>query len=275
MSEPVGADVGPAREAARVKAAEALLNAYSSGIPIEPISTSLPDLDVDDAYAIQQLQLERWQSAGRSLKGLKVGLTSAAMQEQLGVYQPDYGVLRDDMFHDDGVPIATTEFLQPRIEPEVAFVLRDALQGPGVSFAAAARAVEYALPALEIIDSRIRDWRITIVDTIADNASSGGVVVGGKPVRPADIDLRLVGCLLSRNGVTAATGAGGAVMGHPLTPLVWLANTLGRRGVAIPAGSIVIPGSVTASQPVRPGDTWTAEFDGMGSVCARFEEVAK
>lgn len=275
MGEPVGADVGPDREAARVKAAEALLNAYSSGTPIDPISTSQPTLDIDDAYAIQQMQVERWTTAGRSLKGLKVGLTSAAMQEQLGVYQPDYGVLRDDMFHDDGVPIATTQFLQPRIEPEIAFVLRDDLSGPGISFATASRAVEYALPALEIIDSRIRDWRITIVDTIADNASSGGVVVGGRPVRPADIDMRLVGCLLSRNGVIAATGAGGAVMGHPLTPLVWLANTLGRRGVVIPAGSIVIPGSITASQPVRPGDTWIAEFDGMGSVCARFEEAAK
>jgi len=272
MAEPDGADSGDNRDAARNAAADALLDAYASGVPIDPIVLDWPNFDIDDAYLIQQRQVERWRRDGHAVKGFKVGLTSAAMQEQLGVYQPDYGVLRDDMFHDDGVPISAAPFLQPRIEPEIAFVLRHDLRGPGVSFATAARAVEFAMPALEIIDSRIRDWRITIVDTIADNASSGGVVIGGRPVAPSDIDLRLVGCVLSRNGVSVATGAGGAVLGHPLYSLVWLANTLGRRGVTIPAGSIVIPGSITASQPVRAGDMWTAEFAGMGSVSARFEE---
>jgi 2-keto-4-pentenoate hydratase len=272
MVEPAGADSEEARDGARKAAAAALLDAYSSGVPIEPITLSWPSLDIDDAYSIQQLQVQRWGEDGRSIKGFKIGLTSAAMQEQLGVYQPDYGVLRDDMFHDEGVPISLAPFLQPRVEPEIAFVLRHDLRGPGASFATAVSAVEFAVPALEIIDSRIRDWRITIVDTIADNASSGGVVIGGRPVAPSDVDLRLVGCLLSRNGALVATGSGGAVLGNPLNSLVWLANTLGRRGVTLPACSIVIPGSITASQPVRAGDTWTAEFAGMGSVSARFEE---
>jgi 2-keto-4-pentenoate hydratase len=271
MGEPVGADSEGDRDRDRAAAAGALLEAYASGVPVEPIALSWPTFDIDDAYAVQQLQVQRWNDDGRTIKGFKVGLTSAAMQEQLGVYQPDYGILRDDMFRDDGVPIPLAPFLQPRIEPEIAFVLRHDLRGPGVSFATATSAVEFAIPALEIIDSRIRDWRITIVDTIADNASSGGVVIGGRPVAPSDIDFRLVGCLLTRNGVCVATGAGGAVLGNPLNSLVWLANTLGRHGVTLPAGCVVIPGSITASQPVRAGDTWTAEFSGMGSVSARFE----
>jgi 2-keto-4-pentenoate hydratase len=231
-------------------------------------------MTIEDAYAIQQLQLSRWLSDGRVLKGHKVGLTSAAMQQQMGVDQPDFGVLRDDMYWPEYEPIAVSQFLAPRVEPEIAFVLGRDLRGPGVTVADAIAAVDFVLPALEIIDSRIRDWRISIRDTIADNASSGGFVLGSRPVSVKGIDLRLLGCNLYGNGELVATGAGGAVLGSPVISLAWLANTLGGYGVGLPAGSVVLPGSVTRAQPVRHGDTWTADFAVLGSVTARFGKEA-
>jgi 2-keto-4-pentenoate hydratase len=255
----------------RREAADLLLGAYTSRAAVVPLIQSYPGLDLDDAYAIQQLQVESWERAGRVLQGRKVGLTSAAMQRQMGVDQPDYGVLRDDMFHPEHHPIDAGTFIAPRVEPEVAFVLGAELRGPGVTVARAAAAVDFVLPALEIIDSRIRDWKISIVDTIADNASSGGVVLGSRPVRLTDIDLRLAGCNLYGNGHLVATGAGGAVLGTPLISLAWLANTVGLHGVALQPGQVILPGSVTAAQPAGPGDTWSATFAGLGTVTARFE----
>ncbi|RAY16340.1 2-keto-4-pentenoate hydratase [Actinomadura craniellae] len=252
------------------KAAAGLLGAYASGIPVRPLTENAPELTLADAYAIQRAQVERRLADGARIKGHKVGLTSAAMQRQLGVDQPDFGVLLDDMFHLDSAPIDAGRFLQPRIEPEIAFVLGRPLAGPGVTAADAAAAVDFVLPALEIIDSRIADWKITLPDTVADNASSGGVVLGSTPVRPDGLDLALTGCLLHRNGVLADTGAGGAVLGSPLSALVWLANVLGPMGVTLEAGHVVLPGSVTAAVPVAPGDTFTATFAGIGTVTARF-----
>jgi 2-keto-4-pentenoate hydratase len=254
------------------KAAAELLEAYASRIPVRSLTESEPDLTVRDAYAIQRAQLREWLAGGARVKGHKVGLTSAAMQRQFGVDQPDYGHLLDTMFHADSAPIDIRRFLQPRIEPEIAFVLRRPLTGPGVTAADAAAAVDFVLPALEIIDSRIAEWKITLPDTVADNASSGGVVLGTTPVRPDGIDLALVGCLLHRDGVLAATGAGGAVLGSPLNALVWLANVVGPLGVTLEAGHVVLPGSVTAAAPVHPGDTFTATFGGLGTVTARFTE---
>lgn len=256
------------------QAADTLLEAYSSGVPIEPLVDRYPDLDLADAYTIQQQQVASWLAAGRVLKGHKVGLTSAAMQRQMGVHQPDYGVLRDDMFWPENEAIPLASFLAPRVEPEIAFVLDRDLAGPGVTVANAVAAVAFVLPALEIIDSRIRDWRISIRDTIADNASSGGVVLGSHPTSLDALDLRLVGCNLFGNGDLVATGAGGAVLGSPLLSLVWLANTVGRHGVVLRAGQIVIPGSLTAAQTAHNGDTWTAVFGGLGSVSAHFERSA-
>lgn len=252
------------------KAAGSLLDAYASGVPIRPLTEAEPDLTLADAYAIQQAQVERWLAGGARIKGHKVGLTSAAMQRQLGVDQPDYGHLLDTMFHTDGAPIDTGRFLQPRIEPEIAFVLGRPLRGPGVTAADAAAAVEFVLPALEIIDSRIADWKITLADTVADNASSGGVVLGTTPVRPDGLDLSLTGCLLHRNGNLVDTGAGGAVLGSPLNALIWLANTLGPMGVTLEAGHVILPGSITAAIPVAAGDTVTAAFAGIGTVTAKF-----
>ncbi|MEX2288956.1 MAG: 2-keto-4-pentenoate hydratase [Mycobacteriales bacterium] len=255
----------------RHDAAELLLAVYGSRQPVPPLTETYPALDLEDAYAIQQLQVDAWTAAGRVLQGHKVGLTSAAMQRQMQVDQPDYGVLRDDMFYVEHAPIDLAAFVAPRVEPEIAFVLRRDLSGPGVTLAAAAAAVDFVLPALEIIDSRIRDWRISIGDTIADNASSGGLVLGSRPVRLGDVDLRLAGCNLFGNGDLAATGAGGAVLGSPLVSLAWLANTVGAHGVSLRAGQVVLPGSVTAAEPVAAGDTWTATFGGVGTVTARFE----
>ncbi|MFF4625124.1 2-keto-4-pentenoate hydratase [Nonomuraea jabiensis] len=257
------------------KASADLLGAYATGTPLPPLSTTYRDLSVADAYAIQLAQVDAWTAGGAVIKGHKVGLTSAVMQRQLGVDQPDYGHLTDAMFHLDSAPIDTARFLQPRIEPEIAFVLGRPLSGPGATAAQAVAAVDFVLPALEIIDSRISDWRITLADTIADNASSGGVVLGTRPVLPADLDLALTGCLLHRNGVLEQTGAGGAVLGSPINALVWLANVLGERGITLEAGHVVLPGSVTAAIPVAAGDVVTATFAGIGSATASFRGEAK
>jgi 2-keto-4-pentenoate hydratase len=255
----------------RAEAAELLMTAYRTGTAVEPLAEKYAGLTLDDSYEIQLLQIARRVAAGARVKGHKVGLTSPAMQRQMNVDQPDFGHLLDDMFHLENVAIPADSYLQPRIEPEVAFVLRRDLRGPGVTVAEAAAAVDFVLPALEIIDSRIRDWKIGILDTIADNASSGGVVLGSTPTALGAVDLRLSGCVLHRNGgAVVGTGAGGAVLGSPLTSLVWLVNTLGARGVGLEAGHVVLPGSITASIPVAAGDSFTATFAGLGSVTARF-----
>ena len=259
-------------EAQYQAAADMLLAAYTSRVPVAPLVETYPDLDLADAYRIQALQIGSWERAGRRVVGRKIGLTSPAMQRQMGVTQPDYGVLRDDMVLADRAAVPVRGFIAPRVEPELAMVLGRDLTGPGCTVAAAAAAVEYVLPSLEIIDSRIADWRISIGDTIAVIASSGAAVLGDSPVRLRDQDLRLVGCNLYRDGEVVATGAGGAVFGNPLRSLAWLANTLATVGVTLTAGQVVLPGSVTAAQPVAAGQTWTATFAGIGTVTARFVE---
>jgi 2-keto-4-pentenoate hydratase len=261
--------------AARAEAAEQLLAAYRTKKPIDPLVELYPEIAMEDSYAIQQLQIQQLIAGGRRVAGHKVGLTSAAMQRQMKVDQPDYGHLLDDFFYLEHAPIPADRFLQPRVEPEVAFVLKRPLRGPGVTVAQAVAAVDFVLPSLELIDSRIRDWKIGILDTIADNASSAGVVLGSTP-HPIDaVDLRLSGCVLTRNAEVVGTGAGGAVLGSPITSLVWLANTVGALGVELEAGHVVLPGSITASVPVAPGDTFTATFAGLGSVTARFAPLSK
>ena len=249
--------------------AELLLGAYASRKPVEPL-TSRYDVAIEDAYEIQLLQVARWTAAGGRIRGHKVGLTSAAMQRQMNVDQPDYGHLLARMFWPEQEPIPLSGFLQPRVEPETAFVLAKPLRGPGVTIADAIAAVGFVLPALELIDSRIRDWKIGLADTLADNATSGGVVLGGSPTPLSAADLRLAGCNLHKNGELAGTGAAGAVLGSPLRALAWLANTVGARGVELEAGQVILPGSVTAAIPVGPGDTVTATFAGLGRVTARF-----
>lgn len=245
---------------------DSLARAHERREPVEPFAGGT----AEDAYRVQLALVRRWVEAGDVVRGHKVGLASAAMQRQMGVDQPDYGHLTASMFHLEHQPIPAGLFLQPRIEPEIAFVLGAPLRGPGVTVADAVRAVDFVLPALEIVDSRIRDWRISLFDTIADNASSGGVLLGSRPTALGDVDLRLTGCTLHLNGTLAATGAGGAVLGSPVNALVWLANTVGPLGVTLEPGHVVLPGSMTRAFPVAPGDTVVATMAGLGSVTAVF-----
>lgn len=251
--------------------ADQLLAAYRTGKTLPPLTSTHPGLTVDQAYAIQRRQADTRTDAGAGVVGFKIGLTSAAMQQQLGVDQPDYGHLFTDMLYAADSPIPTSAFLQPRAEPEIALVLAHALHGPGLSVADVLGASAYALPAIEIIDSRITDWRIGLEDTIADNASSGGLVLGGTPTAIAGRDLSLLGCVLRRNGRIQHTGAGAAVMGSPLQAATWLANTLTARGVELAAGHIVLTGSLTAAVPVQAGDSITATLDQLGTVTAVFD----
>ena len=252
-------------------AATLLTDAYRTGTPIAPLSDTYPEFDIDDAYEVQLHQVQAWTTAGRTVVGRKVGLTSAAMRAQLGVDQPDFGVLLGDTQHPDGGSVKVADFISPRIEPEIAFVLGSDIVGPNVSVAQAIAAVDHVAAALEIIDSRIADWRIKLVDTVADNASFGGFVLGSATPLSEGLDLALVECTMSLNGSDVQAGRGDAVLGSSINALVWLANTLGARGVSLAAGDIVIPGSLTAAVPVAAGDTVRATFTGIGSVSITFE----
>ncbi len=259
----------------RTSAAEALLEANRSGVSIPPLRETYPDLTIEDAYEIQMLTVRSWLAEGRTVGGYKVGLTSPAMQKQLGVAQPDFGHIFTDQFYLENMPMDLSGHILPRVEPEIAFVLKEDLQGPGVTVVDAIRAIDYVLPALEVVDSRVRDWDIRIGDTVADNASGGGVVLGSTPSYLGDLDLRLVGCTMHKNGKVAGTGAGGAVLGSPINALVWLANTVGPLGTTLEAGKVVLPGSVTKMVPVGPGDRVTATFGGLGSVTALIANTSK
>ncbi|WP_224779431.1 2-keto-4-pentenoate hydratase [Leucobacter sp. Psy1] len=249
---------------------DGLLDAYRTGTPVAPPTETHAGFTVDQAYEAQLAQVTAWRAQGRVVRGHKVGLTSVAIQRQLNVDSPDYGHLLEDMFIPDSTPIPVDRFIAPRVEPEIGFVLKKTLSGPGVTASEAIGAVDYAVAALEIIDSRIEDWRITLADTIADNASSGGIILGSRPLPLDQIDVKNTGVVLYRNGEIVQTGAGGAVLGSPINALVWLANTIGALGVTLEAGSVVLPGALTAAVPGEPGDTVTAEFAGLGTVTAQF-----
>lgn len=250
--------------------ADQLWEADCSGVPVEPLTGEHPQLGVDDAYAIQTHNIDRRIGAGAHIRGRKVGLTSRTMQELLGVDEPDFGVLLDDMFVEDGDDIALGEMVQPRVEAEMAFVLDRELAGPGVTTANALAAIGGVLPAIEIVDSRVAEWRIKLVDTIADNASSGKLVLGGRIRKVAELDLRLVGMALSRNGAVTDTGAGAAALGNPARCVAWLANKLAQFQITLQAGDVILPGAVHRMVTVEPGDVFRAEFAHLGAVTVRF-----
>lgn len=254
----------------RDAAAAALRTAQEQRVPIPPLSATYPDLDLVDAYEIQLRNIRDLVAAGRLIRGHKVGLSAKAMQKMLGVDEPDYGHLLDDMFVYEGEAIAASRFCQPRAEIEVAFVLGASLRGPGVTVADVLRATDYLLPSIEIVDSRIADWKITLVDTIADNASSAALVLGASPVRITDVDPRLIGATLRKNGEIVETGCSGAVLGNPVTAVAWLANKVAQFGVTLDAGHVVLPGACTRMIPVAAGDTVRGDFDGLGSVSVTF-----
>ncbi len=250
--------------------ADALYAARRDRRAIPPLIESEPDLTVTDAYAIQSRFVERLLGDGGSVVGYKLGLTSRPMQELLGVHEPDYGPVLSTMVYDDGVELALDDFIQPRIEAEIALVLDRPLQGPGVTAVQAAGAVGGAVAALELVDSRIEDWRISLVDTIADLASSAAAVFGPRVVPLEGIDLRHVGMVIRRNGRMVATGAGAAALGSPLAAIAWLANTLAPYGVVLEEGHVVLTGSLHKAFAVAGGDRVRAEVDRLGSVACRF-----
>jgi 2-keto-4-pentenoate hydratase len=250
--------------------ADRLWQAEIDRSPISPITDAHPGLGIEDAYAIQSYNIERRVGAGRVIRGRKVGLTSRPMQELLGVSEPDFGVLLDDMFVEDGDEISLATLLQPRVEAEMAFVIGSDLAGPGVTTSNALTAIAGVLPAIEIVDSRIADWRIRLVDTVSDNASSGKLVIGGKLTKVTDFDLRLGGMVMTRNGAVIDTGAGAAALGNPARCVAWLANKLATFGAALHRDDIVLPGALHRMVPVQPGDVFRAEFAYLGAVTARF-----
>jgi 2-oxopent-4-enoate hydratase len=250
--------------------ADLLWEAEQTRQPVGPLVGREPQLSLDDAYAIQSRNIERRIAAGAVRRGHKVGLTSHAMQAQLGVSEPDFGVLLDDMLLEEADAVALDELIAPRVEAEIAFLLADDLAGPGATSAMAHQAIAGGLPVLEVIDSRIADWKITLIDTVADNASSARVVVGGRLTAIDGLDLRLIGGVVTRNGELVATGAGAAVLGNPLSCVAWLANTLARFGGCLRAGDLVLAGALHAAFPVADGDIVRAEFAHLGAVNARF-----
>lgn len=251
--------------------ARALMVAERDRVAIDPISSMHPDMDVGDAYRIQQAQVAVREAAGESIVGWKVGLTSEAMQQQLGVDQPDYGPVLSGWFLPDGATIARDTLIAVRVESEIGFVLKAPLAGPGVTRDEVIDATEAVTAAIEVIDSRIRDWKLKLVDTVADMASTARVLIGAERVAPADLDLRLIGVALERNGEVVETGAGAAVLGDPAAAVAWAANTLGELGVVMQPGQVVIPGAMHASVAAEAGDTFVARFDRLGSVSVRFE----
>ncbi|HEX6968626.1 MAG TPA: fumarylacetoacetate hydrolase family protein [Micromonosporaceae bacterium] len=249
------------------RAASALRAAYESRRPCPPLRGSLlPEGDIDAAYAVQRAQVRRWVAEGRRPVGAKVGLTSRAVQESFGVYQPDFGVLLADMAVPDGAEVDLGRLLQPRVEAEIAFVLGADLPYEQVTVADVIRATDHVLPAIEIVDSRVAGWDISIVDTVADNASSGLFVLGTSPRRLSDVDLRLCGMVLEQAGEPVSVGAGAACLGNPLHAVAWLAATLARAGDPLRTGDVVLSGALGPMVPVTPGAAYEARISGLGSV---------
>ncbi|WP_205874918.1 2-keto-4-pentenoate hydratase [Mycobacterium camsae] len=252
-------------------AARLLYEARRTAVPIQPLTQTNPNMTVSQAYSVQRSNMARYLADGHVLRGHKIGLTSAPMQELLGVDEPDFGYILDNMVLPDAANVPIAAFCAPRVEPEVAFLMRAPLHGPGITIGDVLAATEAVAPALEIVDSRIADWRITLADTIADNASSGAVVLGEwVPIGRAPA-LPETTATLVINDVTVATGAGTAVMGHPGAAVAWLANALAMYGTTIEAGEFVMSGSYTTAMFVAAGDRASATVSGLGSVSVSFE----
>jgi 2-keto-4-pentenoate hydratase len=248
-----------------------LAQAERSRVSISPLTTREADIDVVDAYEIQLINIRQRVAEGARVIGHKVGLSSEAMQKMMNVDEPDYGHLLDEMEVFEDVPVAAGRFLYPRVEVEVGFILADDLPGEGCTEDDVLAATAAFAPSMELIDTRITDWKIKLCDTIADNASSAGWVLGKERVSPKDIDIRNIDAVLTRNGEIVAEGRSDAVLGNPVTAVAWLARKVDQFGVRLMAGDIVLPGSCTRAIDARPGDDFVAKFDGLGSVHLSFE----
>jgi len=239
------------------------------GVP--PLTDQDPELTVEQAYQVQLCTVRRKLQAGCRITGKKIGLTSLAMQQLLGVDQPDYGHLLDSMVIENHGLISWSQVLQPRVEAEIAFVLKRDLRGPRVTVMDVLQATEYVVPALEIVDSRILDWKIKLQDTIADNASSGLYVLGGKPLAVDELDLAQLGMVLYKNGEMMNTGVGAAALGHPAACVAWLANKLYEFDISLKAGEVILSGALSAAVHAGPGDHFRARFAHLGEVGVRFD----
>ncbi|WP_109506175.1 2-keto-4-pentenoate hydratase [Nocardioides speluncae] len=256
----------------RREVADTLAEAERTRSPVPPLRETYPNLDVVDAYEIQLINIRRRLAAGATVLGHKVGLSSKAMQDMMGVDEPDYGHLLSDMALAEDTPVSAGRYCMPRVEVEVAFVLGATLPGAECTEADVLAATEYIAPSIELIDSRIDNWNIKIGDTIADNASSAGFVLGQDRVKPADIDLRGIEARLHRGGEEVAAGRSDAVLGDPVVAVAWLARKVAGFGVSLVAGHVIMPGSVHRAIDVHPGDDFEAVLDGLGSVRLSFEE---
>ncbi|CAG4885428.1 2-hydroxypent-2,4-dienoate hydratase [Georgfuchsia toluolica] len=237
---------------------------------LEPLTNRHADITITDAYHIQQRMLARRLDAGEKVIGKKIGVTSQAVMNMLGVNQPDFGYMLDGMIYNEGEAVPIDTLIQPRAEGEIAFMMKRDLMGPGVTAADVLAATEGVMACFEIVDSRIRDWKIKIQDTVADNASCGVFVLGDRLVDPRDVDLATCGMVLEKNGDIACTGAGAATLGNPVNAMVWLANTLGRLGIPLKAGEIVLSGSLGQLVPIQAGDNLRVTIGGIGSCSVRF-----
>lgn len=253
------------------EAAAALLkSAMDSGTPIVPLRERLVQADQDGAYAIQEINTKRALAEGRRLVGRKIGLTSLAVQAQLGVDQPDFGMLFADMAVGDGEPVALGRLIQPKVEAEIALVIGRDLTHERHTYADIIGATEYALPAIEIVDSRIENWNIRFVDTVADNASSGLFVLGGRPMKLSDFDIAACAMQMKRGEETVSRGNGRACLGSPLNAAVWLADVMARCGRPLQAGDIVLTGALGPMVAVKAGERFDVAIEGLGSVSALF-----
>jgi 2-keto-4-pentenoate hydratase len=248
-----------------------LAQAERSRVSISPLTTRETDIDVVDAYEIQLINIRQRVAEGARVIGHKVGLSSEAMQKMMNVDEPDYGHLLDEMEVFEDQPVKAGTLLYPRVEVEVGFILADDLPGEGCTEDDVLAATAAYAPSIELIDTRITDWKIKLCDTIADNASSAGWVLGKERVSPKDIDICNIDAVLTRNGEVVAEGRSDAVLGNPVTAVAWLARKVDQFGVRLKAGDIVLPGSCTRAIDARPGDDFVATFDGLGSVHLSFE----
>ncbi len=258
------------------RAAEAIHGAEKNRRQIKAMTAEYPGMSMDDAYGIQKRWMDIRLAEGREIKGYKIGLTSRAMQVTMQIDEPDYGVLLDDMFFEDGAGMEAARFTDPRLEVELAFVLKDRIAGENVAIPDVLEATDYVIPALELIAART--FRIDpdtgyvrkIQDTIADNAASAGIIMGGRPVKPADVDLRWCGALLYRNGVVEETGLAAGVLDHPANGIAWIAKRFAPHGIALEPGQVLLAGSFTRPVRVRPGDAFHADYGRLGGISCHF-----
>lgn len=238
---------------------------------VPPIVHRHPKISIEDAYQISLHMLQRRLEAGEKVVGKKIGVTSASVQQMLGVFQPDFGYLTDAMVFSHGQEMPISEqLIQPRAEGEIAFILKRDLIGPGIHAADVLRATECIMPCFEVVDSRIENWNIAIQDTVADNASCGLLVLGDTAVAPSAVDLSTVGMVVEHNGNIISTGAGAAALGSPVNCVAWLANTLGQFGIPLKAGELILSGSLVPLHPVQAGDSMNLSLGGVGTASVRF-----